>query len=189
MSLVRYMIEVPVTIRLRLDSLKIERAVGGMVATTIRRQLRAGFAPGGARLVTPKDFGKPGSKSKAPLHRTGQLIHSIRYSRSGGYVGPSGVRKEGAKKTEYGKKTLLVRKATPTDDNVYAERGSRRAVRKRNYAVLAILVRSSLQPSFEVDEPLSRKMSAKAEEAIARQLQRPGFGLQSELKRISRGYR
>lgn len=189
MALISYMVEVPVTIRLRLDSLKIERAVGGMVATTIRRQLRAGFAPGGKRLATPKDHGKPGSTSRAPLYRTGQLIKSIRYSRSGGYVGPSGVRREGAKEAEYGKKTLLVRKATPTDDNVYAERGSRRVVKKRNYAVLAILVRSFLQPSFEVDDDLARKMSAKAEEAIARQLQRPGFGLQAELKRISRGYR
>lgn len=158
MSLVSYMIEVPVHVRLRLDGLKIERAVGGMVATQLRRMLRQGQAPGGKPLRHPKD-----PKHGRPMNRTGQLIRSIRYSRSGGYVGPAGTR---------------------TDPGRTMGRHW-----KRNYAVYAILVRSFLQPGLEVDDALARKMSAKAEEAIARQLQKPGYGLRAELKRISRGYR
>lgn len=158
MALISYMVEVPVTIRLRLDSLKIERAVGGMVATQLRRMLKQGRVPGGKPLRHPKD-----PKHGRPLNRTGQLIRSVRYSRSGGYVAPNGYR------TDPGR--------------------TRGREWKRNYAVYAILVRSNLQPGLEVDAELARKMSAKAEEAIARQLQRPGFGLQAELKRISRGYR
>jgi len=158
MALIDYKLTVPVTISLKLDAAKIERAVGGMVATNIRRMMKSGQVPGGKALRAPKD-----PKIGTAMNRTGQLIRSIRYHSRAGLVAPGGTRNDPGR--------------------------TRGRHWRRNYAVYAILVRSNLQPGLEVDDDLARKMSAKAEEAIARQLRRPGAGLVGEMRRISKGYR
>lgn len=163
MSLMTYRLSVPVTIRLRLDSAKIERAVGGRVATHVRKLLKGGRAPGGKALRTPQDHGEPGSPSRAPLQRTGQLIRSIRYQARSGLVAPAGVRSDPGR--------------------------TRGRHWRRNYAVYAILVRSHLQPGLEVDDDTAELMSRTAAEQIQRQLASPRGGLRAELRRISRGYR
>lgn len=188
MSLMQYHLEVPINIRLKLDSARIEQAIGGKVATSIRRLLNSGKAPGGKSLRTPKDHGESGSTSKAPLRRSGQLIRSIRYSRSSGTVGPSGHRKE-IEVGVYRKKSLLKRPDAPGGKATYAERGAARNRQKRNYAIYSILVASHLQPGLEVDDAMADLMSKTAEDAIAKQLAKPGKGLVGELKRISRGYK
>lgn len=65
---------VPTRMRLKINADKLSRNVGNKLATHVRRQLKKGQTGGGESIPAPED--------KRPLHRTGELVKSIRYSRT-----------------------------------------------------------------------------------------------------------
>lgn len=71
-------VTVPAKMRLRLNREKMQRNVGNKLATRLRRQWTRGQTGGGEPLPIPK---VENSKRKAPLHVSGTLIKSVKYSR------------------------------------------------------------------------------------------------------------
>lgn len=65
---------VPTRMRLRINADKLSRNVGNKLATHVRRQLKRGITGGGESIPAPE--------GKRPLHQTGELVKSIRYSRT-----------------------------------------------------------------------------------------------------------
>lgn len=76
-------ITVPAKMRLKLNREKMQRNVGNKLATRLRRQWTRGQTGGGEPLPIPK---VENSKRKAPLHVSGTLIKSVKYSRFYSFV-------------------------------------------------------------------------------------------------------
>lgn len=74
-------IDVPLNIRLKLDSARVARRVGNQAAKLIRGRLRSGQDGDGSPLPQPED-GTP------PAKITGRLLRNIRYDRKTGLVAP-----------------------------------------------------------------------------------------------------
>lgn len=175
-------LEIPVRLRLYVNAEKLQRAVGSKVARHVKNLMLSGRVPGG-QLRLPKHKGSAFGPMR-PMHRTGQLIKSIRYQKAkrspGGYVGPSGLRTADDRLHTYRRQTF--NKASKS----WRLKGERYTIRRRNYAVYAMLIAQELQPGLETDEFTAALMSQTAERELARQLKRREAGLMAEMKTIKR---
>lgn len=152
-------IDVPISLRLKINGDKALRNVGNRVASYVRRQLRAGLDGDGSPLPRPKDGG-------SPLNRTGELIRSIKYHRHLQMVAP-GTRTRAdissRARSNYGLMAIHIA-------GIYHRRGS------PDRADL-------LDPMHSIDPSMTRRIVEWTERELVRQEKLGQFGLLAEFKK------
>lgn len=161
----------PVDLRIRVDADRVLTPIGYGVATAVKKRIRKGLAAEGKPMPKPQDAERRRRtrdrrrKRGRPLIRTGDLVGSIRYNRRKKLVHPVGFRKDLGHK-----------------------------LRSRRESLLWVLIHTSKHRTSDgkkidplgVDREIQKVIQKRGEQAIARELDRPGYGLVAEMKRLKR---
>lgn len=155
-----FKIDIPISLRLKVDADKVKAKGGAVVANYVRARLKRGEEANGVQLPRPTPK-KKGEAPGAPLNRTGSLLKSIRYDKHRQAVRPVGLRDDLGSKLRGRQESLLW---------VLIYGGRKR--------------RGSPLDPMGVDDAMLRAFAKSAEKEIERQVKNGSAGLVGEIKRM-----